>query len=96
MKCGETVVTLPDKFCNRKCNELVLEPRLRIRSIQKYQYDNLHMILDSDHSITVGSPCSLHCYVMAVTMQVHLSHSKVHMCVYQLKTCQVELWHYLV
>ena len=33
---------------------------------------------------------------MAVMMQVHLAHSKVHMCVYQLKTCQVVLWHHLV
>jgi len=56
VKYGETMVTLPDKTCKRKCNELVLEPRLRIRSVQKYQYDNLHMKLDSDDSITVGSP----------------------------------------
>ena len=58
VKCGETVVTVPDKFCKRICNELVLETRLRIRSVQKYQYDNLHMKLDSDDSITVASPCS--------------------------------------
>jgi len=61
VKCGETVVTLPDKTCKRKCNEHVLESRLRIRSVQKYQYDNLHMKLDSDDSITVDSPCCLHC-----------------------------------
>lgn len=56
VKCGETMVALPDKTRKRKCNELVLEPRLRIRSVQKYQYDNLYMKFDSYDSITVGSP----------------------------------------
>jgi hypothetical protein len=56
VKCGESMLTLPDKTYKRKCNELVLGPRLRIRSIQKFQYYNLHMKLDSDVSITVGPP----------------------------------------
>ena len=55
VKCGETMVTLPDKMCKRKCNELVLQPRLRIINIQKYQYDNLRMNLDSDDSIQFNS-----------------------------------------
>lgn len=56
VKCCETVVTLPDKTCKRKFNELVLQPRLSIRCVQKYQCDNLHIKFDSDDFITVGSP----------------------------------------
>lgn len=56
VKCGETVVTLPDKMCKRNFNELVLQLRLSIRSVQGYQYNNFHIKIDSDNFITVRSP----------------------------------------
>ena len=56
VKIGGTVVTLIDKTRKRKSNEHALESQPKVRNIQDDQYDNLNIKVDSDDSITVGSP----------------------------------------